>query len=153
MGMPSRTGEIIMLTHDLEVAIRSLEDQPLNALKEAWEKAFGAPPRGIGGKLMTRALAHELQVKALGGLKPRLLKKLIAHGSRQAAGTKPDKMKLPPGTRLIREWQGASQVVDVVPDGLRWNNETYSSLSAVARAITGTRWNGLLFFGLKKRGD
>ena len=142
-----------MLTQDLEVTIRSLQDQTLRQLKEAWNKAFGRPPpRGISRKLMTRALAHDLQIKALGGLKPRLLKTLLTHGSGQIAGGKTNKTKLPPGTRLVREWQGVSRVVDVVPDGYRWNNETYASLSAVARAITGTRWNGLVFFGLKKRG-
>lgn len=143
-----------MLTHELETEIRSLEDSPLNDLKQVWEKSFGAPPpRGISRKLMTRALAHDVQVRTLGGLKPRLLKTLIAHGSGQIAEGKTNKMKLPQGTRLVREWQGTPQVVDVVPEGYRWNNETWSSLSAVARAITGTRWNGPVFFGLRKRGE
>ncbi len=142
-----------MLTHDLDVTIRSLQEQTLYQLKEAWNMAFGTPPpRGISRKLMIRALAHDLQVRALGDLKPRLLKTLLAHGSGQIAEGKTDKMKFAPGTRLVREWQGTSRVVDVVPDGYRWNNETYSSLSAVVRAITGTRWSGPVFFGLKKRG-
>ncbi|SHJ18751.1 DUF2924 domain-containing protein, partial [Wenxinia saemankumensis] len=55
------------------------------------------------------------------------------------------------GTRLIREWQGVEHVVTVTADGFEWQGRPYKSLSAIARAITGTRWNGLVFFGLKNR--
>ncbi|MEE4539084.1 MAG: DUF2924 domain-containing protein, partial [Erythrobacter sp.] len=55
------------------------------------------------------------------------------------------------GTRLIREWQGVEHVVTVAADGFEWQGRPYKSLSAIARAITGTRWNGLVFFGLKNR--
>ena len=53
------------------------------------------------------------------------------------------------GTRLLREWQGVEQIVTVTADGFEWQGRPYQSLSAIARAITGTRWNGWVFFGLK----
>lgn len=147
-----------MLTHDLEVAIRSLEDQPLNALKGGWEKAFGAPPpRGTSRKLMTRALAHNLQVKAFGGLGKSSRKKLLKKIPPKEATRTIRSSKLPVGTRLMREWNGTHHRVDVTEDGLHWNGRTWSSLSVIAREITGTRWNGPLFFGLRtpggKRGE
>jgi hypothetical protein len=57
------------------------------------------------------------------------------------------------GTRLIRDWQGTEQVVTVLADGFDWQGRPYKSLSAIARAITGTRWNGLVFWGLKRQGS
>jgi hypothetical protein len=65
----------------------------------------------------------------------------------------PDKIGLRPGTVLIREWDGAPQRVMVLADGFAWNGSTYKSLSQVARAITGTRWNGPRFFGLRDKKD
>ncbi|MFN3606155.1 MAG: DUF2924 domain-containing protein, partial [Cypionkella sp.] len=55
------------------------------------------------------------------------------------------------GTRLVREWQGTAQIVTVTKDGFEWQGRPYQSLSAIARAITGTRWNGWVFFGLKNQ--
>ena len=66
-------------------------------------------------------------------------------------GSATHKPTFKPGTRLIREWQGRTHEVTVLEQGFRWNGETYRSLSAIARAITGTRWNGHVFFGLKSR--
>jgi hypothetical protein len=95
-----------------------------------------------------------LRVPPKGGLKPEMLKRLkeIAqdHGvparRRQAAKDRPIA-----GTRLIREWQGVEHCVTVRDEDFEYQGRPYKSLSAVARAITGTRWNGLLFFGLKNR--
>ena len=56
------------------------------------------------------------------------------------------------GTQLIREWRGVEHKVTVLADGFEWEGRRYKSLSAVARAITGTRWNGLIFFGVKRPG-
>ena len=71
----------------------------------------------------------------------------IARGSPPSAP--PSTIK--PGTRLLREWQGVTHEVIVLDDGVRYRGETWGSLSAVAREITGTRWSGPLFFGLKDR--
>ena len=69
------------------------------------------------------------------------------------ARTPPPAITLSPGTRLMREWRGVVHVVDRTEDGFMWNGKVYRSLSAIARAITGVRWNGLAFFGLRKRKD
>ena len=96
-----------------------------------------------------------MQEKSFGGLSPtlrqrlrRLGEELRATGRISSVGTQP---AFKPGTRLIREWQGRTHEVTVLEHGFQWNGETYRSLSAVARAITGTRWNGHVFFGLKSR--
>ena len=69
-------------------------------------------------------------------------------GDRQKSRVRADQMPIV-GTRLIREWQGVEHVVTVTADGFDWQGRPYKSLSAIARAITGTRWNGWVFFGLK----
>lgn len=79
----------------------------------------------------------------------------IAAGRQYQASTRtpPPAIILSPGTRLMREWRGVVQVVDAVEGGFMWNGKVHGSLSAIARAITGVRWNGLAFFGLRKRKD
>ncbi len=101
--------------------------------------------------MLIRAVAYGMQVKRYGGLKPavrRQLRKAADGGSaRAAANVKSEKVA--PGTRLIREWNGSSHVVEAVDGGFLWNGNHYGSLSAVARAITGARWSGPRFFGLE----
>ena len=95
---------------------------------------------------------------AYGGLKPGTVKRLevlgeqLDGGDKNKRSTRADERPLT-GTRLIREWQGAEHVVTVMTDGYEWQGRPYASLSAIARAITGTRWNGPLFFGLRRAGD
>ncbi len=142
-----------MLQSNVNTELGSLGVASSQELREVWEKLYRSPPpKGMSMKLMIRACAYQVQVKAWGGLKSSDRKALKAHGlgdggERPVGDGNPLK-----GTRLVREYRGVSQVVDIVPGGYRWKNQTYASLSAVARAITGTKWNGLVFFGLKKRG-
>jgi hypothetical protein len=87
-------------------------------------------------------------------LKPETIKRLEALGEQLDGGniiTRRTRVDLKPiaGTRLIRDWQGVEQIVTVTQDGFEWQGRPYRSLSAIARAITGTRWNGWVFFGLK----
>ena len=139
----------------LEQAIEGLDGLDHAALKVRWRALRGGdPPKGLSRPLLCRALAHAMQEKAFGGLSAtvrqrlrRLGAELKATGRIASVGTPPFK----PGTRLIREWQGRTHEVTVLEQSFRWNGETYRSLSAIARAITGTRWNGHLFFGLKPR--
>ena len=70
-------------------------------------------------------------------------------GNRTNRGIRADRDRPITGTRLLREWQGVEQIVTVTADGFEWQGRPYKSLSAIARAITGTRWNGWTFFGLK----
>ena len=74
-------------------------------------------------------------------------------GDRKKSGIRADRDRPIIGTRLLREWQGVEQVVTVTADGFEWQGRPYKSLSAIARAITGTRWSGPAFFGLKARKD
>jgi hypothetical protein len=123
-------------------------------LVERWQGLYGVdPPKGISTRLMLRAVAYEMQVRRYGGLS-RLLKRKITEISQS---TSDDAIGGPPsltiGTRLVREWQGRVHVVDVMEKGFAWDGRVYSSLSKIAREITGTRWSGPRFFGLKsKRG-
>lgn len=117
-------------------------------LRQRWAEVFGRPASvDLSQSLLRQSLAHRLQEMVLGGVPPRVLKQL----HRLAAAGRDDKPRPPPlspGVRLVREWQGRHHVVDVTGDGVVWDGKTYPSLSAVARAITGTRWSGPRFFGV-----
>ena len=116
-------------------------------ISAAWGQAFGAPPpRKLSRVLMEKALAHQMQCKAFGGLDAatrRVLRQ--AHGGGAA---KPPARSLSPGSRLMREWNGRTHEVEVLEDGFRWQGRTWRSLSRIAREITGSNWSGPRFFGL-----
>ena len=122
------------------------------ALTAAWQEAYSAePPRNISQPLMLRALAYRMQAKSLGGLKPstqRYLIKIAEDGNAARAVMPVTQVK--PGTRLLREWHGVSHEVTVLDDGVYYRGQCYRSLSQVAQVITGAKWSGPLFFGLKK---
>src|SRR6266403_4371831 len=108
---------------------------------------FGAmPPPGLTKDIIGRMIAYRIQEEAFGGLDRETIKLL----DRLARG-KPDELsrRLKAGTVLIREYQGQRHTVAVIPDGFVWQDTTFSSLSTIARAITGTAWNGPRFFGLR----
>ena len=134
--------------------LASLPDLPLEALKGRWRDLYQAePPLRLGRALMIRAIAHRLQENALGGLKPSVARQFTRAAEDVVAGRP---VALPvtaikPGTRLLREWQGSTHEVIVLESGVRYQGQTWRSLSEVARAITGARWSGPLFFGLKER--
>ena len=131
--------------------IATLHALPHAELKEHWIRTIGtAAPKGLSRRLLIHALAYELQTRQQSRLKPavkRRLRELASHQSSVSSTTST------PGTRLMREWRGTVHVVDVTEDGLVWNGRVYGSLSAIARTITGTRWSGNRFFGLRKRSD
>lgn len=122
-------------------------------LIEHWCDLYGnEPPRGISQQFMIRAIAYKMQEKVLGGLSPATLRflakaaKELSNG-RQMATPSPI---IKPGTRLLREWHGITHEVLVLENGVQFKGKQYRSLSEVARIITGVRWSGPLFFGLKK---
>ena len=122
--------------------------------KERWRALYGTePPRRISRDLLIRALAYRIQEKALGGLKPftrRSLAKVAADASaRRPIQVAPEPTTLKPGTVLLREWHGTQHQVIVRENGIVFNGKQYKSLSQVAYRITGTKWSGPLFFGLK----
>ena len=124
--------------------------------KSQWRELFESEPPAFNRRYLESRLAYRIQELAYGGLKPDTVKRLEALGEqldgrnitlrRIRADLKPIA-----GTRLVREWQGIEQTVTVLADGYEWQGRPYRSLSAVARAITGTRWNGWVFFGLKSQ--
>ena len=124
-------------------------------LKDRWRSVYGTePPSRISRELLTRALAYRLQESALGGLKPSIRRLLdrIGEGRSSSQLTRvAAHRKTAPGTVLVREWQGTSHRVSVLDDGVIYRERRYQSLSEVARVITGSRWSGPLFFGLKGR--
>lgn len=136
----------------LAAELAGLPAQPAEALRVRWRELYGTPaPARIGRVLLLRAVAHRLQEIALGGSKP-LVRRLLAQAVTDvAAGRSP----LPAaagkaGTRLLRDWHGITHEVIVQEDGVSYRGQHYRSLSAVARTITGVRWSGPLFFGLKE---
>jgi hypothetical protein len=117
-----------------------VEDWDKATLIAQWQDIFQQPvPRHIRTEFLQRAIGWHMQVRAFGGPDPMLLRQL----NRKAAAT-----PLLPGTRLIRVWQGTSHQVTVLDQGFSYQDRTWRSLSAIARAITGTSWNGKVFFGV-----
>ena len=134
----------------LEREIDALTHQPRPELVARWHAFYKTdPPKGISRTLLIRATAYAMQVKATRGLKPAAKRRLIgdddAAAVERAAGQRP---ALKPGAQLIREWNGTTYRIDVTDRGFIWKGAPYRSLSAIARAITGTRWSGPRFFGL-----
>jgi hypothetical protein len=103
---------------------------------------------------LVRALAYQMQVKAFGGLSPATKRRLreiaeaVRDGNEEAVLGAP---RIKAGTQLYRSWKGTTHVVTILADGYEWQSTRHRSLSAIAKAITGTQWNGYAFFGLKRR--
>jgi hypothetical protein len=116
-------------------------------VRERWKQVTGAVVPKVSPSLLRLALAYELQAKAYGGLSRKTQQRIA-----QLAAAKTRTRDIKPGMRLVREWNGAVHVVDVDESGtIYWNSRAWGSLSEVARAITGTRWSGPAFFGLKRK--
>ena len=131
----------------LEQELAALAKLDRAALLQRWRMAFGrdAPPR-LSRALMEKAIAYDLQAKVFGGLPARTRRSLRATAK---ADGRSGMSNLPSrGTRLVREWNGALHEVEVLEDGYLWRGARHRSLSAIARAITGTKWSGPRFFGL-----
>jgi Protein of unknown function (DUF2924) len=134
--------------------IAALEALGIEQLRR-WAEAYGGPPPPCSRRqFLVRGLAHGLQEDTLGGLAPALRRRLVrlAGALERHAGDPffaPPRIK--PGTRLIRQWHAKIHQVTVLENGFAYRGERYPSLSAIARAITGTRWSGPTFFGLKTR--
>ncbi|MDB5507122.1 MAG: hypothetical protein JWR75_1760 [Devosia sp.] len=135
--------------------IAALRTMTIVALKARWRELFLAEPPPFNRRFLESRLAYRIQELVYGGLKPQTLKRLEALGEQLDGGNRA-RSKLRAGTgrpvagtRLIREWRGIEETVTVLAEGYEWQGRPYLSLSAVARAITGTRWNGWTFFGLK----
>ena len=132
--------------------VAALTKLTVKALKGRWRDLYGTePPPRISPQLLTRAIAYRLQVRAFGGLKlttQRLLDRVaegLTSSPRPALAR-----KVSTGTLLVREWRGVAHQITVLDSGVLYKGQRHSSLSEVARLITGSRWSGPLFFGLRK---
>jgi hypothetical protein len=132
----------------MRLSLAEIETLDRAALSAAWEAVFGSPvPKRLSSPFLRRYLAFEMQARERGGLPKGFVGRLQKAG-RDDRGTSSSALK--PGGRLIREWNGVTHVVDVIDGGFLWKGQRYASLSPIARAITGARWSGPRFFGLKK---
>jgi hypothetical protein len=138
--------------------LAALSTAPTADLKQQWRELFGKEPPAFNRAYLQSRLAYRIQELAYGGLKSETVARLEALGEKLDGGNvtlrrlRADDRPIA-GTRLLREYQGVEHVVTVLQDGFEYEGRPYRSLSAIARAITGTRWNGWTFFGLRGRGE
>ncbi|MCU1252215.1 MAG: hypothetical protein JWQ49_5244 [Edaphobacter sp.] len=141
----------------MEEEISNLPALSKAELLSRWrERLKQAPPSHLNKPILVPLLAYRLQEQVFGGLKPpyrRRLRELAESFERnpgRVAKTVSSSTRIKPGTRLIRQWDGQTHQVTVAEEGFEYKGERYKSLSEIARLITGTRWSGPLFFGLKQ---
>ena len=142
-----------MAVQDMEIEIGNLAGLNLSSLRSRWLAAYGTEaPKSMSRELLIRAVAYRVQEDRFGGLSASTKAKLLAgpvSGSKRASIRKDRSMKA--GTRFLREWNGRTHEVIALPDGqFLYDGIAHRSLSAIARLITGTRWSGPAFFGLKE---
>ena len=146
-----------MTTQDPILArLAALKAMSVKELKAEWQALFDAPAPNNSRAFLESRLAYRIQELTYGGpdKQTRRLLDLLAdevEGTLTRKTQIADPRKPVVGTKLIREWDGVDHTVTVLKDGFDWGGQRYKSLSAVARAITGTRWNGYRFFGLRER--
>lgn len=137
--------------------LAALQTAPAAELREQWRALFGTEPPPFNRPYLVSRLAYRIQELAYGGLRPETRARLEALGEQLDGGNvvlrriRADSRPLP-GTRLVREYDGVQHVVTVRADDFEYEGWPYRSLSAIARHITGTRWNGWVFFGLRQSG-
>jgi hypothetical protein len=146
------------MTDTVLAQLAALKTAPAAALKAKWRALFETEPPPYNRRFLENRLAYRIQELAYGGLKKETVARLreLARQYEGKPGRRPKARdgRLPiAGTRLIREWQGIEHCVTVRVDGFDYQGRPYKSLSAIAREITGVRWNGWVFFGLKSQRD
>jgi Protein of unknown function (DUF2924) len=145
------------MTDTVLARIAALKTTATPDLKRKWRELFDTEPPPYNRRFLESRLAYRIQELAYGGLKPETVERLRALGEQFDGGGDIRVRKLKAdtrpitGTQLIREWKGIEHRVTVRDDDFEYQGRPYKSLSAVARAIAGTRWNGLIFFGLKNQ--
>ena len=141
-------------TADVLGRLAALKTAAIPALKQQWRSLFGSEPPPYNRRFLESRLGYRIQELAYGGLKPETLARLEVLGQQFDGGKiiirrMRGEDRPIAGTMLIREYQGVEYVVTVTRNGYEYAGQPYKSLSAIARAITGTRWNGRVFFGLR----
>src|SRR6202035_4013257 len=140
---------------DVAKALARHSELTIFELRGEWRRLHRTPPpMRLSRDLLTRGITYKLQERAYGGLSLATARKLEhANADPQSRGAaKPvQPISLRPGTRLVREWRGVTHMVLIHADGVEWRGHWYRSLTIVARKITGARWSGPRFFGLRRR--
>jgi Protein of unknown function (DUF2924) len=136
--------------------LASLKTAPVADLKARWRELFATEPPAYNRRNLEARLAYRIQELAYGGLSHDTIKRLNALADHLKGGKAKTSRNAPSdrpmaGTRLVREWRGIEHCATVRARDFEYQGRPYKSLSAIARLITGTRWNGLVFFGLKKQ--
>ena len=155
-GAPPTPTVLAIPPADVLGRLAALKTTSTPDLKQQWRELFAAEPPPYNRRFLETRLAYRVQELAYGGLKHETIKRLEELGEQLDGGNpilrriRGDDMPIT-GTRLVREYQGMDHSVTVLHEGFEYQGRPYQSLSAIARAITGTRWNGWLFFGLKNR--
>ena len=144
-----------VMSSALEARLAALPKMNKTELLAIWKGLFGAhPPREVRRDTLIKFVGHRMQEQAYGGLSPATRKRLSELTRRFEANPNADLSDAPrikPGTRLIRDWRGQTHRVTVLEKGYEYAGKRHASLSLIARLITGTRWSGPLFFGLRDR--
>lgn len=130
-----------------------LADLSGEELKAEWARRYGAPAPSLSPELLRLGIGYRLQEQKLGGVSrpTRSLLRQVTARAGEGIEKKPMPRKLTPGTRLVRDWHGQGHTVIVLEQGFEYQGKHWKSLTAIAKAITGTQWNGPLFFGLAER--
>ena len=141
------------MTDTVLAQLAALKGAPVADLKQKWRDLFDREPPPYNRRFLESRLAYRIQELAYGGLSDETLERLDAIAD-ELEGKQPKRKhalqdRPMAGTRLIREWRGVEYSVTVRQDDFEYKGRPYKSLSAIARLITGTQWNGLVFFGLK----
>jgi hypothetical protein len=145
------------MTDTVLAQLAALKSTPTAGLKQKWRELFETEPPPYNRRFLESRLAYRIQELVYGGLKKETIERLEALGEQLDGGKIEVRRKRADdrpisGTRLIREYQGVEHCVTVRDADFEYQGRPYKSLSAVARAITGTRWNGLVFFGVRRSG-
>ena len=145
------------MTDTVLTRVAALNSLPILNLKQQWRELFEREPPPYNRRYLESRLAYRIQELAYGGLKPDTIQRLQAladdlDDDGSTSRRRASKGRPIAGTQLVREWQGVEHRVTITDDGFAHEGTPYKSLSAIARAITGTRWNGWVFFGLRKQG-
>ena len=155
---PLRTADANAADTTVLARLAALKTMSVNDLKSEWRSLFGSDAPNNSRPFLELRLAYRIQELTSGGFKQQTVRLLDAladevEGKPVRRSAVADPRKPMAGTRLVREWNGIEHTVTVLRDGFEFEGRKYKSLSAIARAITGTRWNGWRFFGLRAAGD
>jgi len=149
-------------SRQIDLSVNDLPNLERSALLDLWAQVFNeAPPKSLSQPILRNILAFEIQTKTHGGLDRKTIqhiKRFQTQFNRQRAASisakasiKPQtSSKLKAGSRIMREWNGVTHCVDVLEDGFLWKDQSYRSLTQIAKAITSAHWSGPRFFGLTK---